>query len=242
MPDCHHPYVHKGAWKVFRNVIRGWKPHVFVCLGDFGDLGSVSRHLKDPAKILPLADEIRGIRLARRQLEEALDAAKCRERHFLQGNHDLRTHTYVCENAPALANSGLVQSWTEAYGLGEDWHVTLYKESLQIGHLRMTHDVGRAGVNAARQSLQDVGENLAFGHTHRGQVVYQGTVNGRKLVGATLGWLGDPEAIDYRHKDQVRRDSIHGFGVVHMRDDGVFWLTFVPIIKGCAVVDGVLYR
>ena len=106
----------------------------------------------------------------------------------------------------------------------------------------MTHDVGRAGANAARQSLLDVGENIAFGHTHRIQVVYQGTVAGRRLVGATLGWLGDADAIDYRHRDSVRRDSAHGFGVAHMRADGVFWLQAVPIIEGACVVDGVEYR
>ena len=191
--------------------------------------------------MMPFAREVDGIRLARAELDAALRAGRCREKWLLQGNHDLRIERYVAANAPEI--SAYVDSWEEIYGLARaGWKTLPSRESLQIGHLRMTHDVGRAGVNAARQSLLDVGENLAFGHTHRGQVVYQGTVHGRKLVGATLGWLGDPEAIDYRHRDMIRRDSIHGFGAVHMRDDGVFWLQFIPIIDGCCVLDGVEYR
>jgi predicted phosphodiesterase len=240
LPDLHAPYEDKRAWSCFLDVVRRWKPDVFICLGDFGDCAAISAHPKDPKRVLPFREEIKGIRAARRRLEDALDAAGCSQRHMIQGNHDTRISRFVNERAPELVD--LVQDWTEAYGLGEDWNVTPYKESLQIGHLRMTHDVGRAGANAARQTLADVGENIAFGHTHRIQVVYGGTVAGRKLVGATLGWLGDPEAIDYRHRDSVRRDSTHGFGAFHMLADGCFWLNAVPIVEGRCVLDGVLYR
>ena len=240
MPDLHAPYQHKQAFSCALAAIRGWKPDVFVCLGDFGDCNKISDHPKDPRRVMPFEQELQGIRAARRQLEDALDHAGCRERHMLQGNHDTRIDRYMAKNAPDMV--GLVQPWTEAYGLGEEWIVTPYKESLQIGHLRMSHDYGRHGAHAARQSLLDVGENIAFGHTHRVQILYMGTVAGRKLVGATLGWLGDPDAIDYRHRDSVRRDSMHAFGTAYMRPDGAFWLNPVPIIDGACVLDGVEYR
>jgi hypothetical protein len=121
------------------------------------------------------------------------------------------------------------------------WQTIDYKRSLRIGKMLLTHDVGRAGVHAARQSLLDVGDNIVFGHTHRMQVVYQGQTTGDRHVGATLGWLGDPEAIDYRHADMVKRDWQHGFGVAHILDSGAFWLQAIPIVNGLAVVDGVVY-
>lgn len=240
MPDLHAPYQDELAFDCFLRAAKGWRPHVCVCLGDFGDCNAISSHPKDPRRIQPWALEKAGIRAARARLDRALKAGGCREKFFLQGNHDTRIDRYIHSTAPEMAGE---IDWTEVYDLNKSgWIVTPYKESLQIGHLRMTHDVGRSGVNAARQTLNDVGENIAFGHTHRIQVVYQGTVAGRALVGATLGWLGDPEAIDYRHRDSVRRDSSHGFGVVHMRPDGVFWLQAIRIIEGACVVDGVEYR
>lgn len=239
MPDLHAPYQDRRAFACFRKVVKGWRPDIFIGLGDFGDCNAISTHPKDPKRLLPFGMEVQGIRAARRQLEEALEFAGTPDWRMLQGNHDTRIDRYVAAKAPELVD--LVSDWTEAYGLDERWNVTPYKESLQIGHLRMTHDVGRAGVNAARQSLLDVGESLVFGHTHRGQIIYQGTVSGRKLVGVTSGWLGDPEAIDYRHRDQIRRDSIHGFTAVYMKADGLFWLNFVPIIDGACVLDGKLY-
>lgn len=241
MPDLHAPYHSEEAFGCFLNVAEGWEPDTFVCLGDFGDCNAISTHPKDPKKLQPFQQELAGIRAARARLDWALRNAGCKDKRMLQGNHDTRIDRYINANAPEM--SGMVD-WTDsaAYDLVRNrWKVTPYKESLQIGHLRLTHDVGRAGVNAARQSLLDVGESIAFGHTHRGQVVYQGTVTGRKLVGATIGWLGDPEAIDYRHRDSIRRDSIHGFATVYMQEDGLFWLNFVPIIEGRCVVDGVLY-
>lgn len=241
MPDLHAPYHSEVAYSCFLGVVAGWGPDTLVNVGDFGDCNAISAHPKDPRKTMPFVEELKGIRAARARLDKACKAGGVKRKIILQGNHDTRIDRYINEKAPEMA--GMVD-WTDsaAYDLQRNrWEVVPYKESLQIGHLRMTHDVGRAGVNAARQSLLDVGESIAFGHTHRGQVVYQGTVTGRKLVGATIGWLGDPEAIDYRHRDSIRRDSIHGFAVVYMREDGVFWLNFVPIIEGACVVDGIEY-
>jgi hypothetical protein len=137
---------------------------------------------------------------------------------------------------------GVVKSWDELLRLKErGWNVTPYKESIQIGELRITHDVGRAGVNSARASLMDTGANILFGHTHRLIVHYQGQLWGNPHVGITGGWLGDPMAIDYRHRDSVCRDSIHGFVAIHMLDNGIFWAQAIPIINGQAVVDGKVY-
>jgi hypothetical protein len=240
MPDLHAPYHCPEAFGCFLAVCRGWRPDTCVSLGDLADFAEVSAHAKNPKRRIPFKQEAEGVNAALDQLDAALKAGGCTDKRWLEGNHETRLARYVASHSPEL--DGIVD-WRDLLNADKRrWIVTPYKESLQLGHLRLTHDVGRAGVNAARQTLADVGESVAFGHTHRIQVTYQGTVGGRKLVGATLGWLGDPEAIDYRHKDQVRRDSIHGFGAVYMKHDGTFWLNAVPIINGECVLDGVLYR
>jgi len=241
LPDVHAPFHHKKAYRTALAVIRGWAPDTVVVLGDFADCNEISSFPKDPSKRMPFRREIALVNRALDELDGACDEAGCDDRQFLQGNHETRLERYVARQAPEL--DGLV-TWDEKLHLTErGWVVTPYMRSISYGHLNITHDVGRSGVNAARASMLDLGSSLAFGHTHRLQVHYQGQLDGSRHVGATLGWLGDPMAIDYRHRNAVLRDSIHGFGVVHLDErSGEFWLTAVPIIRGRAVVDGVVYR
>jgi hypothetical protein len=237
-PDVHAPYHDRRAFGCFLRVAAGWRPDGCVVLGDFADFCEVSSHPKDPKRRIPFSREVAGVNEALDQLDAALGRNCWGE--FLQGNHETRLERFVADKAPVL--DGVVKPWDELLRLAErGWNITPYKESLEIGELRLTHDVGRAGVNSARASLLDTGANIAFGHTHRLIAHYQGQLGGGAHVGITCGWLGDPMAIDYRHRDSVRRDSIHGFATVHMLANGKFWITPVPIIAGQAVVDGVVY-
>jgi predicted phosphodiesterase len=236
MPDLHAPALDEAAFSCFLDVLARWKPDVLVCLGDFIDLACVSTYAKDPRTTASLQDEIEGARKARARVDKAAGKAT---KVFLMGNHEARLESYLIRQAPEVIGFVSVRELLQLHANG--WKVVDYKSTFQLGHLRMSHDYGRAGVNAARQSCVDVGESVAFGHTHRLQVHYQGTQAGARHVGASLGWLGDPEAVDYRHRDLVRRDWQHGFGVVHMLKDKRFWLQAVPIVGGQCVVDGVVY-
>lgn len=237
MPDTHAPYHSEEALGCFLRVAAGWKPDGCVVLGDLADFCEVSSHPKDPSRRRAFREELEGVNAVLDRLDRAL-GRDCWG-VYLEGNHETRLARYISSHAPEL--SGIVD-WREELQLYDrGWEVVPYKESLVLGELRLTHDVGRAGVNAARASLLDCGANIAFGHTHRLIVHYQGQLGGNAHVGITCGWLGDPMAIDYRHRDSVRRDSIHGFSTVHMLDNGRFWIQAIPIINGQAVVDGILY-
>jgi predicted phosphodiesterase len=239
LPDTHAPYHHPVAFGCALRVVAAGGYDGVVCLGDFADFAAVSAHPKDPSRLLPFDAEVKGVNAALDQLDAACRAGGVREKLYLEGNHETRLARYVLAMAPELRT---FVDWRDMLHLDKRrWQMTPYKESIQLGDLRLSHDFGRAGVNAARESCRDMGHSVAFGHTHRMQVHYQGQLDGGRHVGATLGWLGDPEAIDYRHKDAIRRDSIHGFGDVCVVDDNHFWLQAVPIVGGRAVVDGVVY-
>lgn len=239
LPDLHAPYHHEAAWACVLDVAEHWMPDVCIVLGDFGDFASVSSFVKDPRTSLSLADEVAGVNTELDRLDRALKRGRCRTKRFLLGNHEARLEAYTHRMAPELWPYVNVEDMLRL--AKRRWDVTQYKDSYGIGKLRVSHDVGRAGINAARQSVQDVGKSIAFGHTHRLQVSYQGNQTGERHVGATFGWLGDPERIDYRHRDLVRRDWSHGFGTGRFDASGNFWLTAVPIIGGRAVVEGEAY-
>lgn len=241
LPDVHAPYHHVPAWACVLDVAERWRPDGCIQLGDFGSFDSVSSHPHDPKRTLPLDQEVAGCNAALDQLGRALKRGGCvrSNRWILEGNHEVRIDRYAQNLAPELRP---FIDWREMLHLDRrGWRVLPYKETLQFGELRLSHDFGRAGVNAARQALVDVGTNVVFGHTHRLQVIYQGTQAGKRHVGATLGWLGDAEAIDYRHRDLVRRDWQLGFGVAYFLASGEFWLQAVPIVGGRCVIDGVVY-
>jgi predicted phosphodiesterase len=239
LPDCHTPYHSQPAFACALRVIAGGNWDRVVCLGDFADFAAVSSHPKDPDRLLPFEAEVNGVNAALDLLDRACKAGGVKQKDYIEGNHETRLARYVLGIAPELRS---FIDWKDMLHIDKRrWTSTAYKESIQIGDLRISHDFGRAGVNAARESCRDMGHSVAFGHTHRMQVHYQGQLDGARHVGATLGWLGDPEAIDYRHKDAIRRDSIHGFGTVSVLDSGLFWLQAIPIVEGQAVVDGVLY-
>lgn len=239
LPDVHAPYHSRQAFRCALRVIAGGGYDEIICLGDFADNAAVSSHPKDPARLLPFDEEVKRTNAALDELDAACKTGKVKRKRYLEGNHETRLARFVLKIAPELRT---FVDWADMLHLDKRrWELTPYKESLQIGDLRISHDFGRAGVNAARESCRDMGHSVAFGHTHRMQVHYQGQLDGARHVGATLGWLGDPEAIDYRHKDAIRRDSIHGFGTVAVLKNGLFWLQAIPIIEGQAVVDGVIY-
>jgi len=242
IPDVHVPYHHVPAWRVVLDYIRRGRPGAVVQVGDFSSFDSVSRYRPDPRRVLPLAEEIAGSNLALDELDEAcrVGGVARGNRWLLEGNHEVRLDAYVREQAPELRP---FIDWRAMLRLDQrGWATVPYLDVLELGELSIAHDIGRAGVNAARQSLIDYGHNLLFGHTHRAAIAYQGTTRGKRHVSATIGWLGDPEAITYRHRSMVRRDWQHGFAVVHFRADGSFWLQFIPIVDGVAVVDGEVYR
>jgi predicted phosphodiesterase len=237
IPDTHVPYHSPEALACVLAVARGWKPDGCVILGDWADFHAVSSHPKDPRRTLPFEVEVVEVNGALDDLDKAL-GRNCWG-VYVEGNHETRLERYMIDKAPALL--GCVD-WRDMLHLDKrGWEVVPYKQSLELGNLRISHDFGKAGLQAARAATQDTGGNAIFGHTHRLMAHYQGQIHGAPHVGMTCGWLGDPEAIDYRHRDAVRRDSIHGFAVVHLLDDGTFWATPVPIVGGRAVVDGVLY-
>lgn len=235
-PDVHLPYHDALAWETFLEVAREWRPDVLVFLGDIVDFYQVSRHPKDPLRRITFQDEVA---IANRELNR-VSALKIPRVVVTEGNHETRLQRWLVDQAPQLV--GIVDVRDLLQIDRRNWEWFPYGTHTRIGKLHFSHDVGHAGVYAARQSSMAFGHNIIFGHTHRAQAHYESTVTGERFVSWTMGWLGDPEAIDYQHRAKVTRNSQHGFGVAHLDVEGNGWVSFVPVIRGAAVVDGVLYR
>jgi predicted phosphodiesterase len=231
-PDVHVPYQDELAWSTFLRAVEVVKPDALVLIGDFADCLSVSFHPKTPERKICLKAEIEAVnfeldRVGRLGVPRVI---------YCGGNHEFRTERYLAEKAPELFGMITIQDLLRVKERGWEW--VPYKQWIRIGKTAFTHDVERCGVNATRQSLLDFGGNLVFGHSHRGGIAYQGTVEGDQHVAMNVGWLGSYAAIDYRNAARAKRDWQHGFGIVYQDSAGYSWMQFVPVLSGRCIVDG----
>ena len=96
IPDQHYPLEDRAAVECVKKAILKIKPKVFINLGDVGEWESVSAWRYKDKKLpplefqLPLVEEdIRLVNEGLDEWDEVLKKVGCKEKHLLQGNHDL---------------------------------------------------------------------------------------------------------------------------------------------------------
>ena len=238
VPDVHRPYHSKPGWKLLMAAAKDLKPHTIVVIGDFADFYSLSSYSKDPERAGKLDTEMEDVRWGIRELE----SLKAKRKIFVMGNHEDRMRRYLQDKAPELWQMVSIEKW-----LGiKDWEVVDYKDHTTLGRLHLTHDVGKTGRMAVFNALDTYQHSVVTGHAHRLAYVVEGNAIGEQKLSAQFGWLGDPDAVDYMHKANVRKNWALGFGVGYLNpENGLVYLTPVPIVKDGAnhtcVVNGKLY-
>jgi len=237
IPDCHIPYHDAMAFDLVMKVGKVFKPDHVIIGGDFADFYAVSSHDKNPERANQLEDEVH-------QVIEKLQEVKkigAKNNVFIAGNHEDRLTRYLMQKAPELHKTITIPKLLALKENG--FHYVPYKSDYELGKLFVTHDTGKAGVNAHKQALDAYQTNIVINHTHRMGYVILGDARGNKHVGAMFGWLGDTKSIDYMHNINMNKDWTHGFGIGYLnKRTGVVYLTPVPIIKYTCVVEGKFYE
>lgn len=236
IPDCHIPYQDKRAFQIMMKVAKVFKPNHVIIMGDFIDMYSVSSHDKNPRRAnrleLEVADTIESLKEVKK--------LGAKNNVFIAGNHEDRLTRYLMQKAPELFDTVNIQKILELDKLGFSY--IPYRSHYKIGKLFVTHDTGKAGVNAHKQALDAYHRSVVIGHTHRFGMIIQGDADGDRHVGAMFGWLGDIKKVDYMHNINAIKDWSLGFGVGYLdRTTGFVYLVPVPIVKYTCVVEGKFY-
>jgi len=238
VPDAHHPYHNKLSWELVTAVNETWEPDFVVNLGDAFDCYAVSQHRKDPTRRANLAEEIQ-------QAQECLSIFDpVKEKYFIEGNHEWRLPRYLMDFSPDIYEYLINATGDDLFGLKKKgWHVTPYMQTLSLGKLHFTHDLDKAGESALADAISSFMDNVVIGHTHLLRYMVKGTAFGVPHVGASFGWLGDVEKIDYRHRVKASRDYVQGFGICRLDPEtGYSWVTPVPIFGNTCNVEGTIFR
>jgi predicted phosphodiesterase len=236
IPDCHHPYVDKRAWRLLLKVGADVEFNTIVQLGDFIDFDSVSSHARNTIRDIPtLRDEL----AAGNEALDELDSLEAQQKYYIFGNHENRFDRFICQHG-ALRNLTSIEH--ELHLKKRGWQQVDYRKELKIGKLFLTHDCDNAGETAHSQALKKAGASIIIGHTHRVGYAVRGNLRGSPQLGAMFGWLGDRNSIEYKSHASTRHEWALGFGVGLQAEDGVVHVTPCPIINYTVAVFGKIYK
>lgn len=241
--DIHFDLHDVPTWRAFRKWHTDNKPDKTVILGDFIDLGMMSRWTQgkhDPLFAIP---QIKAF------VKEANALAQeTGELIILEGNHDERWDRYIGGEKSFVLQDALglsLQDQCHAQGLTDE--VSWIRESIDVdgidcGPFKLRHghnQSGRFGGGrhlAATRIAKSLGQSEVFGHHHRAQLFCQ-TAHGKTAVGVSNPCMtGDHDY--YKDPDWQR-----GFTILEVfGEDKQFATPFVVLIQdGRFAYNGTVY-
>ena len=218
--DIHFDLHHEPTWRAFRAWHKEVKPWRTVILGDFVDLGMMSRYVQEPDAPLHAIPQIQCF------VREANALAKeCGSLVIVEGNHDERWARILMGVAPHVLNGAVGLSLKDqCIGQGLTRSVEWIRESnkclgYRVGQFLLRHghrQSGRFGGGkhlAANALAKSMGQSVIFGHFHQGQLFCQ-TAQGRTAIA-----IANPSMTvnhDYAQDPSWQR----GFSIVEVFDTG----------------------
>lgn len=241
IPDTHAPYQHKKAYELMIKVAKDLKPDEIVLLGDFADFYSVSRYAKDPRLSVMLIEEIEEVNRLLDQLDKLFPRAK---KVYIEGNHEKRLETYLCDKCPALF--GFVDC-KELFKIhqraGWKWcrYAPSQKHRILNSKLYAKHEplASMAKATASRALC-----SITYGHIHKAEEAHVVGLNGEIYTAFSVGWLGDKRKDSIFDYVKGTHQWTLGFGVVYVDEKtGNFYHKIVHINENISCeFNGKLYK
>ena len=239
-PDKHFPLHCPKAISCVKQAIEIVKPDIYIDLGDTGEWSYFSTHYwkgkfaKPMEDLMPLLEsDINEVNAGMDWIDESLDKVDCKERHFVQGNHEIWLDKFVTRY-PYLDKYETSKA-LKLKERGYKYHPYNRKKNLKIGKLNFTHGKYVPKYHAYKH-LDHYGESIMYGHTHDLQR-FTKTFNGGTISSWSLGCLKDIE-----HDEDWLGGKLtnwnHAFAIIDWFKGGNFKVEVVEIIKGQTTVWG----
>lgn len=199
--DIHFDLHHAPSWRAFRKWHKEVKPSKTIILGDFVDLGMMSRYIQESSAPIHAIPQIKMF------VSEANSLAKeAEELVIVEGNHDERWSKVIFGNAPQALKGALgltLHDQCKAQGLSDE-NVVWLREDTAVKGVRCGPFILRHGHNqasrfgagkhlAANRLGKTMGVSEVFGHHHRAQVFCQTSLGRTAVAVANPCMTGDHE-------------------------------------------------
>jgi len=239
-PDKHFPLHDKRAISIVCKAIEIVKPDIYVDLGDTGEWEYFSTHYwkgrnaKPMEDLMPLLDlDVKAVNAGMDWIDEALDKVGTKERHFVQGNHEVWLDKFVTRH-PYLTQYK-TQNALKLKDRGYKFHPYNRKKCLKLGKLNFTHGKYTTKYHSQKH-LEHYGESIMYGHTHDLQR-HTATKAGGTISSWSLGCLKDIKADEDWLGGRLTNWN-HAFAIINWFKGGNFTVEVVEIINGQASLWG----
>jgi len=243
-PDKHFPLHDKKAINIVCKAIEIVKPDIYVDLGDTGEWEYFSTHYwkgrnaKPMEDLMPLLDlDIKSVNAGMDWIDESLDKVGTKERHFVQGNHEVWLDKFVVRH-PYLSQYK-TQNALRLKERGYKFHPYNRKKCLKLGKLNFTHGKYTTKYHSQKH-LEHYGESIMYGHTHDLQR-HTATKAGGTISSWSLGCLKDIKADEDWLGGRLTNWN-HAFAIVNWLKGGNFTVEVVEIINGTASLWGKMIK
>lgn len=243
-PDKHFPLHDKKAINIVCKAIEIVKPDIYVDLGDTGEWEYFSTHYwkgrnaKPMEDLMPLLDlDIKSVNAGMDWIDESLDKVGTKERHFVQGNHEVWLDKFVVRH-PYLSQYK-TQNALRLKERGYKFHPYNRKKCLKLGKLNFTHGKYTTKYHSQKH-LEHYGESIMYGHTHDLQR-HTATKAGGTISSWSLGCLKDIKADEDWLGGRLTNWN-HAFAIVNWFKGGNFTVEVVEIINGTASLWGKMIK
>ena len=239
-PDKHFPHADIPAIKAVCKAIELVEPNIYIDLGDTGEWEHFSTHYwkgrsaKPMEDLIPLLDQdVSDVNEGMDKIDASLDKVKCKERHFVQGNHEVWLDKFV-HRYPYLEHYMTYEA-LKLKERGYKYHPYNRKKNLKIGKINFTHGKFVSKYHAFKH-LDVYGESIMYGHTHDLQR-HTKTQAGGTISAWSMGCLKDIKADEDWLSGRLTNWN-HGFAVIDWFKNGDFIVNVVEIIKGKTTLWG----
>ena len=239
--DLHHPEVDEATWQCILDFLKHNKVDTFIWGGDALDFGTISHHndkLPGNKRKGGLKADLDSFRNQRLMAVEKLLPKKCK-RVFITGNHERFIDDLCSEKMPELEGMINVTEYLNLKSLG--YKVIPLAGSYRLGELLIIHgDVISGGANPAKKALEVFKENVLLGHFHSPSSFSSSSpVDSTAKYAAWVSPCAGSTAPKYM---RGRANSwINGFTVVETREDGMFNVYPIVVVKGRFSFGGIQY-
>ena len=199
--DIHFDLQHEATWNAFRKWHSDVKPAKTVILGDFVDLGMMSRYVQEAQAPLYAIPQIKAFVREANAL-----ASEAKEVIVVEGNHDERWAKTVFGAAPAHIWQGALgltlQDQCKFQGLNNSikWvREDTINAGVRCGPFVLRHGHNQAGRFGAARHLaanrltKSMGVSEVFGHHHRAQIYCQTSLGKTAIAVCNPCMTGDHE-------------------------------------------------
>lgn len=193
VPDAHAtPDFDNSRFDLLNKLIRDEQPDYLVCLGDWWDYPSYSRHEEAGSKAHRMGCALKDLNAGHDAQDRAMHGVTVERKIFTLGNHDVRPDINVSLDPRLEGTIGSKDLRLEERG----WEVTGYEEIAVVEGIAISHNMpslsGRAigGRNVAGGVLREHMMSCIVGHSHMKDVASRVRPDGVRLTAISAGCYG----------------------------------------------------